>query len=139
MDANSLIPWFTTAVSAIAAVWIWFTKSYLPAHREKERDEREDRQRRSGDALSQVIALNEKLVDDKLETTNATLLNIEKLLQGVSSKIQTLETSERINRGQWERVERSITDMRDQLRQVRDGLRERAQLGMDYSPWQVDK
>lgn len=131
MDLNSLLPWVGMMASAVAAIWVWYTKSYLPTHQEKERDIREDRQRKEGDAFLQVIALNKVLVDDKLETTNAALLNIENLLRAVSSKLQTLETSERINRGQWERVDRSISDMRDQLRQVRDALREKVKT-VDY-------
>ena len=125
MDTPEALPWITTVLGAIAAIWVWYTKSYLPAQQERERDEREDRQKREGDAFIQVVALNEKLVDDKIETTNTTLLRIEQKLDAISGRFQRLETAERINRKEWERSIQSIDNLREQVRGVGDALRKR--------------
>lgn len=125
MDAPTVFPWVATALSAITAVWMWYTKVHLPARQEIERDEREDRQKKEGDAFIQVVALNEKLVDDKIETTNTTLLRIEQKLDAISGRFQRLETAERINRKEWERSIKSVDDLRKEVRGVGDVLRER--------------
>lgn len=102
---------FTTIISAIAAIWIWYTKAFLPSQQEFTRDRTEHRQKIELDTLQKALELLEETVKHLMMKDKERDVQIAESLEKMSRSMIRLEDMNSIVIQDWQRSREQMEEV----------------------------
>lgn len=130
----------TTLLSAVAAFWTWYTKSYLPAkqaeqERERERqhkqnlDQQDFLQETQSNALEALLGITGKTIDHLIALSNGrfdelarSLSDVDEKLRQLNSRMAHIETQAEMTQRDWSRINEIQSDIDLVLHRIESAL-----------------
>ena len=117
-----IVPGVSIIASAIAGIWFWLTKSYLPAQQKRheeiiqakiaeQEDTREFRQQSEMSSLNVLIENQKLLTDSLLRYTDRDLKDILSELKSMRGELQKIAGNSSLQTREWSKIEEVLEDI----------------------------